>query len=85
MSQAQSGLSGPGRGVGIPNLMNMMPTMGRGVTPINPPRMQMPQQNIQSMPNIIPMGMQQNIGGMIRPPMINPMMIRPPQGGVPGN
>jgi len=29
-SQAPQGLSGPGRGVGGPGMMNMMPNMGRG-------------------------------------------------------
>jgi hypothetical protein len=29
--QAQSGLSGPGRGVGIPSMSTMAPTMGRGI------------------------------------------------------
>ncbi len=30
-SQAPQGLSGPGRGVGGPGMMNMMPNMGRGM------------------------------------------------------
>jgi len=30
-SQAPQGLSGPGRGVGGPGMLNMMPTMGRGM------------------------------------------------------
>jgi hypothetical protein len=80
VSQAPSGLSGPGRGVGVPFMMQMMPTMGRGATPIpqniNAQRLPI-QQNIQ-------MGMMQsNIqigGGMIRPQLINPMMIKPPTG-----
>ena len=64
--------------------MQMMPTMGRGVTlmpqmPQNIPRMPM---NPPQMQNKIPMGgmMQPPMGGMIRPQIINPMMIRPPTG-----
>jgi hypothetical protein len=34
-SSAPQGLSGPGRGVGGPGMMNMMPNMGRGM-PTNP-------------------------------------------------
>jgi len=30
-SQAPQGLSGPGRGVGGPGMINMMPNMGRGM------------------------------------------------------
>lgn len=82
---APSGLSGPGRGVGVPNMMNMMPTMGRGATPIPQQRMPMPMSGMMmpqmggGMPGV------PQIGGMVRPPMVNPMMIRPPQGGMPSN
>jgi small nuclear ribonucleoprotein B and B' len=38
VTQAPSGLSGPGRGVGMPGAMNMMPGMGRGMAPV--PNMQ---------------------------------------------
>ena len=69
--QAQSGLGSIGRGVGIPNMMGMIPPMGRG----NVPRMPIQQSNIPVMPNIP--------GGMIRPPMmppnIRPHMTAPPQ------
>lgn len=77
VSQAPSGLQGPGRGVGIQNTMNMIPTMGRGMMPGQnmPPRMMtMP-------PGGMPMMGNMPMGGMIRPPMINPMMtqnMRPP-------
>ena len=69
LSGAPSGLSGPGRGVGIPN---MMPSMGRGMTPIP--------QNITRLPSP---GIHQMFQGMMQPnmvraPMMNQMMIRPP-------
>lgn len=87
VSQAPSGLAGPGRGVGIPNMINMMPTMGRGMSNmpmnappnlppmgrINPPNM--PQPNMMNQPNMMP-----NIpmNPMMRPPpMMNPMMMNP--------
>lgn len=59
VTQAPSGLSGPGRGVGVPNMMNMLPTMGRGMPNIggNIPG------NMQRMP---PMGMGMR---MARPPV----------------
>ncbi len=71
---APSGLSGPGRGVGIPNLMNVMPSMGRGMTPI---QQGMPRMPAQQMGNFQGM-MQPGMGNMVRPQIINPMMIRPP-------
>ena len=75
----------------IPNLMTMMPSMGRGVTPMQP-RMQMPPQNMQMPPQNMqykmPMGgiggMGTMLPGMIRTPMMNPIMVRPPQGGIIG-
>jgi small nuclear ribonucleoprotein B and B' len=64
--QAQPGLGSIGRGVGIPNMMAMVPPqpIGRGM----PPRMPMPPTTMRNVPL-----------GMIRPPMMPPPMnIRPP-------
>jgi small nuclear ribonucleoprotein B and B' len=64
--QAQPGLGSIGRGVGIPNMMAMVPPqpIGRGM----PPRMPMPPTAMRNVPL-----------GMIRPPMMPPPMnIRPP-------
>lgn len=91
VSQAPSGLAGPGRGVGVPNMINMVPTMGRGMPniPINPPnmpgmqRMPPPQTINNQMPqNVIPQGNMMNnmpMPPMMRPPpqMMNPMMMPP--------
>jgi hypothetical protein len=90
VSQAPSGLAGPGRGVGIPNMINMIPTMGRGMPniPMNPPnmpgmqRMPPPNMNNQMQPNMMPQGNMINNMSMppnMRPPpqMINPMMMPP--------
>lgn len=89
VSQAPSGLSGPGRGVGIPNMINMIPTMGRGMPniPMNPQNIQMPMGRGmpppgQIQPNIIPQGGMINnmaMPPMMRPPpqMMNPMMMPP--------
>jgi hypothetical protein len=98
VSQAPSGLSGPGRGVGVPNMINMVPAMGRGMPtiPMNPPNMPPPGmagRGVQP-PNMMPP--QQNMMGnmqmnpMMRPPpMMNPMMmppnVRPPPMNVPMN
>ena len=87
VSQAPSGLAGPGRGVGIPNMINMIPTMGRGMPNIpmnqqNMPGMQrMPPQTInnQIQPNIMPQG--NMINNMAMPPMMRP----PPQMMMPPN
>jgi small nuclear ribonucleoprotein (snRNP)-like protein len=69
-TQAPMGLSGPGMGVGIPNMMQMMPTMGRGsAIPQGMNRMPMPPQ--------MPMGGIPQMGG-IRPPQVNNQMIKPP-------
>ena len=86
VSQAPSGLAGPGRGVGIPNMINMIPTMGRGMPniPMNQPNMpgmqRMPPPQIQ--PNVMPQGNMINnmaMPPMMRPPpqMMNPMMMPP--------
>ena len=97
MSQAPSGLAGPGRGVGVPNMINMVPTMGRGMPniPMNPSNMPQPGmagRGIQP-PNMMPpnmMGNMPQMNPMMRPPpMMNPMMmppnIRPPPMNIPMN
>ena len=90
VSQAPSGLAGPGRGVGIPNMINMIPTMGRGMPniPMNQPnmpgmqRMPPPTNNNQIQTNVMPQGNMINnmaMPPMMRPPpqMMNPMMMPP--------
>ena len=90
VSQAPSGLAGPGRGVGIPNMINMIPTMGRGMPNIpmnqqNMPGMQRmppPTNNNQIQTNVMPQGNMINnmaMPPMMRPPpqMMNPMMMPP--------
>lgn len=61
--QAQSGLAGPGRGVGITNLNTMIPTMGRGI-PIMP---------IGNMAPRLPINPPSNLNmQMVKPPTSNP-------------